>query len=66
MSFDIVVARKRLKRKRAITKAIKNVVLYLMVVGLMTLFISFMINTWVEELDNHGQYNNQYIKELRR
>ena len=48
------------KRKEVIT----NIVLGTVVVVGMVIFGNMFINTWVEEIDNHGEYNRNYIQQM--
>ena len=51
---------RRNKSKRMVITTIQFILVSVMLTGL----INLMLDTWVEELDNHAEYNKQYIQQL--
>ena len=51
---------RRNKSKRMVITTIQFILVFVMLTGL----INLMLDTWVEEIDNHAEYNKQYIQQL--
>lgn len=51
---------RRNKSKRMVITTIQFILVSVMLTGL----INLMLDTWVEEIDNHAEYNKQYIQQL--
>lgn len=53
--------RERRNRKR---EMVKNVIAFIILVGMMIIGIDKMLTAWVDEVDAHAQYNRNYIQEI--
>lgn len=53
--------RERRNRKR---EMVKNVIAFIILVGMMIIGIDKMLTAWVDEVDAHAQYNRNYIQEM--
>lgn len=53
--------RERRNRKR---EMVKNVIAFIILVGIMIIGIDKMLTAWVDEVDAHAQYNRNYIQEM--
>ena len=53
--------RERRNRKR---EMVKNVIAFVILVGMMIIGIDKMLTAWVDEVDAHAQYNRNYIQEM--
>ena len=53
--------RERRNRKR---EMVKNVIAFIILVGMMIVGIDKMLTAWVDEVDAHAQYNRNYIQEM--
>lgn len=53
--------RERRNRKR---EMVKNVIAFIILVGMMIIGIDKMLDAWVNEIDAHAQYNRNYIQEM--
>ena len=53
--------RERRNRKR---EMVKNVIAFIILVGMMIIGIDKMLTAWVDEVDAHTQYNRNYIQEM--
>ena len=51
---------RRNKSKKMVITTIQFILVSVMLTGL----INLMLDTWVEEIDNHAEYNKQYIQQL--
>lgn len=51
---------RRNKSKRMVITTIQFILVSVMLTGL----INLMLDAWVEEIDNHAEYNKQYIQQL--
>ena len=53
--------RERRNRKR---EMVKNVIAFIILVGMMIIGIDKMLTAWVDEVDAHAEYNRNYIQEI--
>ena len=53
--------RERRNRKR---EMVKNVIAFIILVGIMIIGIDKMLTAWVDEVDAHAGYNRNYIQEI--
>ena len=53
--------RERRNRKR---EMVKNVIAFIILVGMMIIGIDKTLTAWVDEVDAHAQYNRNYIQEM--
>ena len=51
---------RRNKSKKMVITTVQFILVSVMLTGL----INLMLDTWVEEIDNHAEYNKQYIQQL--
>ena len=52
------------ERRNKSKKMVITTVWFILVSVMLTGLISLMLDTWVEEIDNHAEYNKQYIQQL--
>ena len=43
---------------------VKNVIAFIILVGMMIIGIDKMLTAWVDEVDAHAEYNRNYIQEI--
>lgn len=53
--------RERRNRKR---EMVKNVIAFIILVGMMIIGIDKMLDAWVNEIDAHAEYNRNYIQQM--
>ena len=53
--------RERRNRKR---EMVKNVIAFIILVGMMIIGIDMMLDAWVNEIDAHAEYNRNYIQQM--
>lgn len=65
---EIEKRRREMKRKararKSLAEMVKNGIAFIILVVCMFVFIDKALDCWVQEIDNHAEYNRQYLQEI--